>query len=139
VVASRQTAWTRSRRCAGMAPRRKLEWIICLSAFYATKRVDAVLSPYDGLRSASCRRSGCRLWQRQHADADRQRAGCGSSFIKSMLRGEQYSTIFKDTRDLAKVTRHGGRGAERQDRDGERHHHLQNGVKVVPSYLSSRW
>jgi len=75
-----------------------------LSAFYATKRVDAVLSPMTGFRSASCRRSRCRLWQRQHADADRQRAGCGSSSIKSMLRASSISTIFKDTRDLAKVT-----------------------------------
>jgi len=41
------------------------------------------------------------LW-RQHADAVRQRAGCGSSFIKSMLRGEQYSTS-SDTA-TAKVT-----------------------------------
>jgi len=46
--------------------------------------------------------------------------------IKSMLRGEQYSTIFKDTRDLAKVTADMVDAAlSGKDRDGERHHHLQ--------------
>jgi putative multiple sugar transport system substrate-binding protein len=56
--------------------------------------------------------------------------------IKAMLRGEQYSTIFKDTRNLAKVT------ADMVDavlskkevtvNDTKTYN---NGVKVVPSYL----
>ena len=56
--------------------------------------------------------------------------------IKAMLRGEQYATIFKDTRDLAKVA------ADMVDAalDGKQvtvndTKTYNNGVKVVPSYL----
>ena len=56
--------------------------------------------------------------------------------IKAMLRGEQYSTIFKDTRDLAKVTVDmvdavlSGKEVPANDTKT-----YNNGVKVVPSYL----
>ena len=56
--------------------------------------------------------------------------------VKSILAGEQYSTIFKDTRELAKVTVDmvdavmGGK--EPQVNDTKTY---DNGVKVVPSYL----
>jgi putative multiple sugar transport system substrate-binding protein len=56
--------------------------------------------------------------------------------IKSMLRGEQYSTIFKDTRDLARVTVDmvdaslSGKDVTVNDTKT-----YNNGVKVVPSYL----
>ena len=56
--------------------------------------------------------------------------------VKSILAGEQYSTIFKDTRELAKVTV--GmvdavlKGSEPQINDTKTY---DNGVKVVPSYL----
>jgi putative multiple sugar transport system substrate-binding protein len=53
-----------------------------------------------------------------------------------MLRGEQYSTIFKDTRDLAKVTVDmvdtALSGKEVPVNDTKTYN---NGVKVVPSYL----
>ncbi|MET0677522.1 MAG: sugar ABC transporter substrate-binding protein, partial [Bradyrhizobium sp.] len=56
--------------------------------------------------------------------------------IKSMLRGEQYSTIFKDTRDLARVTADmvdaALSGKEVTVNDSKTYN---NGVKVVPSYL----
>ena len=56
--------------------------------------------------------------------------------IKSMLRGEQYSTMFKDTRDLAKVTVDMVdavlSGKEVPVNDTKTYN---NGVKVVPSYL----
>jgi putative multiple sugar transport system substrate-binding protein len=56
--------------------------------------------------------------------------------IKSMLRGEQYSTIFKDTRDLARVTADmvdaALSGKEVAVNDTKTYN---NGVKVVPSYL----
>ena len=56
--------------------------------------------------------------------------------IKSMLRGEQYSTIFKDTRDLARVTADMVdavlSGKEVTVNDTKTYN---NGVKVVPSYL----
>ena len=56
--------------------------------------------------------------------------------IKSILAGEQYSTVFKDTRELARVTV--GmvdaliRGSEPEINDTETYH---NGVRVVPSFL----
>src|SRR6266480_4564921 len=56
--------------------------------------------------------------------------------IKSMQRGEQYSTIFKDTRDLARVTADmvdaSLSGKEVAVNDTKTYN---NGVKVVPSYL----
>jgi putative multiple sugar transport system substrate-binding protein len=56
--------------------------------------------------------------------------------IKSMQRGEQYSTIFKDTRDLARVTVDmvdaALSGKEVTVNDTKTYN---NGVKVVPSYL----
>ena len=56
--------------------------------------------------------------------------------VKSILAGEQYSTIFKDTRELAKVTVDmvdavmSGKEPEVNDTKT-----YDNGVKVVPSYL----
>src|SRR6266545_4825184 len=56
--------------------------------------------------------------------------------IKSMQRGEQYSTIFKDTRDLARVTADmvdaSLSGKEVTVNDTKTYN---NGVRVVPSYL----
>ncbi|MBW8727166.1 MAG: sugar ABC transporter substrate-binding protein, partial [Inquilinus limosus] len=56
--------------------------------------------------------------------------------VKSILAGEQYSTVFKDTRDLAKVTVDMidavMSGKEPQVNDTKTYN---NGVKVVPSYL----
>ena len=56
--------------------------------------------------------------------------------VKSMLADEQYSTIFKDTRELARVTV--GmvdavlEGGEPEINDTETY---DNGMKIVPSYL----
>ena len=56
--------------------------------------------------------------------------------VKSIQAGEQYSTVFKDTRELARVTV--GmvdamlKGTEPEVNDTETY---DNGVKVVPSYL----
>ena len=76
-----------------------------LSAYYGNDRVDAVLSPYDGLSIgilSSLKGVGygtpkqpCRWSRGQDAEVPS---------VKSMLRGEQSSTVFKDTRELAKVT-----------------------------------
>src|SRR6266851_6139125 len=80
VVASRQTGMDKvsTLRWDGATAQARMDNL--LSALYTTKRLDAVLSPYDGL----------------------------SIGILSSLKGVGY-----------------GRGTERQDRDGERHHHLQ--------------
>jgi putative multiple sugar transport system substrate-binding protein len=108
-----------------------------LSAFYTTKRVDAVLSPYDGLSIgilSSLKGVGYGSGNMPMPIVSGQDAEVPS--IKSMLRGEQYSTIFKDTRDLAKVTADmvdaalSGKTVTVNDTTT-----YKNGVKVVPSYL----
>jgi putative multiple sugar transport system substrate-binding protein len=108
-----------------------------LSAFYGKKRVDAVLSPYDGLSIgiiSSLKGVGYGSPDQPMPVISGQDAEVPS--IKAMLRGEQYSTIFKDTRDLAKVTVDMVdavlSGKEVPVNDAKTY---SNGVKVVPSYL----
>ena len=108
-----------------------------LSAFYGRKRVDAVLSPYDGLSIgilSSLKGVGYGSGNMPMPIVSGQDAEVPS--IKSMQRGEQYSTIFKDTRDLARVTADmvdaSLSGKEVTVTDTKTYN---NGVKVVPSYL----
>ena len=108
-----------------------------LSAFYGRKRLDAVLSPYDGLSIgilSSLKGVGYGSGNMPMPIVSGQDAEVPS--IKSMLRGEQYSTIFKDTRDLARVTADMVdatlNGKEVKVNDTKTYN---NGVKVVPSYL----
>src|SRR3979409_1900026 len=108
-----------------------------LSAYYGKKRVDAVLSPYDGLSIgiiSSLKGVGYGSGNMAMPIVSGQDAEVPS--IKSMLRGEQYSTIFKDTRDLARVTADmvdaalSGKTVTVNDTTT-----YNNGVKVVQSYL----
>ncbi|MGA2290384.1 multiple monosaccharide ABC transporter substrate-binding protein [Bradyrhizobium sp.] len=108
-----------------------------LSAFYTNKKLAAVLSPYDGLSIgilSSLKGVGYGSGDTPMPVVSGQDAEVPS--IKSMLRGEQYSTIFKDTRDLAKVTADmvdaalSGKPVQVNDTKT-----YNNGVKVVPSYL----
>src|SRR5262245_57101888 len=108
-----------------------------LSAFYGRKRVDAVLSPYDGLSIgilSSLKGVGYGSASQPMPVISGQDAEVPS--IKAMLRGDQYSTIFKDTRDLAKVTADmvdaALEGKQVTVNDTTTY---KNGVKVVPSYL----
>ncbi|WP_226554403.1 multiple monosaccharide ABC transporter substrate-binding protein [Celeribacter naphthalenivorans] len=108
-----------------------------LSANYTDKEVHGVLAPYDGLSIgilSSLKGVGYGSGDLQMPIVTGQDAELQS--IKSILAGEQYSTIFKDTRELAKVTV--GMvdavlgGSEPEINDTETY---DNGVKVVPSYL----
>jgi putative multiple sugar transport system substrate-binding protein len=108
-----------------------------LSAFYGNAKVDAVLSPYDGLSIgilSSLKGVGYCTKQTPCPVVSGQDAEVQS--IKSMVRGEQYSTIFKDTRELARVAADmvdavvSGKTPEVNDTKT-----YDNGVKVVPSYL----
>ncbi|MEJ8821764.1 multiple monosaccharide ABC transporter substrate-binding protein [Variovorax humicola] len=108
-----------------------------LSAYYTKDRVDAVLSPYDGLSIgilSSLKGVGYGSGSQAMPVVTGQDAEVPS--IKSMLRKEQTSTIFKDTRELAKVTvgmvdaMMAGTKPEVNDTKT-----YNNGVKVVPSYL----
>jgi len=122
-------------RCDGAVAQARMDNL--LSAFYGNARVDAVLSPYDGLSIgilSSLKGVGYGTPKQPIPVVSGQDAEVPS--IKSMLRGEQYSTIFKDTRVLAKVTADmidailSGKKPEINDTKT-----YNNGVKVVPSYL----
>ncbi len=108
-----------------------------LSANYTDKRIHGVLSPYDGLSIgiiSSLTGVGYGSGDMPMPIISGQDAEVPS--VKAILRGEQYSTIFKDTRELARVTV--GmvnallEGSEPEINDTETY---DNGVKVVPSYL----
>jgi putative multiple sugar transport system substrate-binding protein len=108
-----------------------------LSAYYGNKRVDAVLSPYDGLSIgilSSLKGVGYGSASQPYPFVSGQDAEVPS--VKSIIRKEQYSTIFKDTRELAKVTANlvdavlSGKTPEINDTKT-----YNNKVKVVPSYL----
>jgi putative multiple sugar transport system substrate-binding protein len=108
-----------------------------LSSNYGDKQLHGALSPYDGLSIgilSSLKGVGYGSGDLKMPIVTGQDAEIPS--VKSMIAGEQYSTIFKDTRELAKVTV--GMvdavlsGAEPEINDTTTY---DNGVKVVPSYL----
>ena len=108
-----------------------------LSAYYSDKAVDAVLSPYDGLSIgilSSLKGVGYGSGDQKMPVVTGQDAEVAS--IKSILAGEQTSTVFKDTRELARVAVDMVdallQGGEVPVNDTETY---DNGVKVVPSYL----
>jgi putative multiple sugar transport system substrate-binding protein len=108
-----------------------------LSAFYTSKHVDAVLSPYDGLSIgiiSALKGVGYGSKEVPMPVISGQDAEVPS--VKSIINHEQYATIFKDTRDLAKVAANmvdavlsGGKPEINDTKT------YNNGVKVVPSYL----
>ncbi|PIB25618.1 sugar ABC transporter substrate-binding protein [Amylibacter kogurei] len=108
-----------------------------LSAHYTDARVNGVLSPYDGLSIgilSSLKGVGYGTGGLEMPIVSGQDAEVQS--IKSILAGEQYSTVFKDTRELARVTVGmvnaviSGSSPEINDTTT-----YDNGIKVVESYL----
>ena len=108
-----------------------------LSAYYAKDKVHAVLAPYDGLSRgilSSLKDIGYCTPQQPCPFVSGQDAEVPS--VKSIIRGEQYSTVFKDTRELAKVTAKmvdsilSGKEPETNDIKT-----YNNGSKIIPSYL----
>ncbi|AMN54363.1 sugar ABC transporter substrate-binding protein [Labrenzia sp. CP4] len=108
-----------------------------LSAHYTDKQLHGALSPYDGLSIgilSSLKGVGYGSGDLKMPIVTGQDAEVPS--VKSILAGEQYSTVFKDTRELARVTVGmvdallGGGEPEINDTTT-----YDNGVKVVPSYL----
>ncbi len=96
-----------------------------------------MLSPYDGLSLgiiAALKSNGYGGGGKPLPVVTGQDAEVQS--VKSILAGEQYSTIFKDTRELAKVTvamiKAIGAGKKPEVNDTKTY---DNGNKVVPSYL----
>jgi putative multiple sugar transport system substrate-binding protein len=76
-----------------------------LTAHYADARVDAVLSPYDGLSLgiiSALRGVGYGTADQPWPIVSGQDATEPS--VQSIINGEQFATVFKDTRDLAAAT-----------------------------------
>ena len=108
-----------------------------LSANYTKDKVNGVLAPYDGLSRgiiSSLKGVGYGTADQPMPIVTGQDAELPS--VKGMMAGEQYSTVFKDTRELAKVTAKmvdavlSGKEPEINDTKT-----YNNGVKVVPAYL----
>lgn len=107
-----------------------------LTAFYADKKVDVVLSPNDSLAQgivASLKAAG------YSADEMPVLTGqdCDTTNVKMIIAGEQSMSIFKDTRTLAantvKMVDAIMKGEEVPVNDTTSY---DNGVKVVPSWLA---
>jgi putative multiple sugar transport system substrate-binding protein len=108
-----------------------------LSKAYTTESVDAVLSPYDGISIgilSSLKGVGYGSGSKPLPIVTGQDAELAS--VKSILAGEQTQTVYKDTRELAKIAVRmsdavltGGKPPVNDTKQ------YNNGAKVVPSYL----
>ncbi|MBW3070179.1 sugar ABC transporter substrate-binding protein [Actinomyces sp. 594] len=107
------------------------------STYSDGSRVDGVLSPLDSMSIGilgALKGAGYGTDSQPYPTVTGQDAEVAG--IKSIMAGEQYSTIFKDTRELADaavqmaVAVLGGQEPEVNDTET-----YDNGVKVVPSYL----
>jgi len=136
VVGSGQTDFTQvaTLRWDGAVAQKRMDDIL-VGSYKGGAKVNGVLSPYDGLSRgiiASLTAGG-------YAAADLPTVTGQDAevlSVKSMLAGEQYSTIFKDTRELAAVAVTMAvailKGETPETNDTTTY---DNGVKTVPSYL----
>ena len=107
------------------------------STYRSGLKVDGVLSPYDGISIgilSALKSNGYGTAGQPYPVVTGQDAEAAS--VKSIRAGEQYSTIFKDYRELAKTSAQmadavlkGQKPTTNNDKD------YDNGVKVVPSTL----
>lgn len=122
-------------RWDGAVAQKRMEDLLTKSYSDGSK-VNAVLSPYDGLSrgiisalqgSGYTVGAGWPIISGQDAEIDS---------VKAILSGEQYATIFKDTRELAKVAAGMAtavlKGTEPEINDTKTY---DNGKLVVPSFL----
>ncbi len=137
VVKSGQTAFEQAAtlRWDGETAQKRMENILT-STYSDGSKVNAVLSPYDGISRGIISAltdagytvgAGWPVISGQDAELDS---------VKAIVAGEQYATIFKDTRNLAKVAvdmatalLQGNTPQTNNTKD------YNNGVKVVPAYL----
>ncbi|MGW6020279.1 multiple monosaccharide ABC transporter substrate-binding protein [Streptomyces sp. NPDC055099] len=108
-----------------------------ISKNYGSAKVDAVLSPYDGISIgiiSALKSAGYGSKSQPLPVITGQDAELAS--VKSIIRGEQTQTVFKDTRKLAKQTVAMG-DAVLNDKKPEVNNtkDYNNGKKTVPSYL----
>jgi putative multiple sugar transport system substrate-binding protein len=108
-----------------------------LSQAYTTARLDAVLSPYDGISRgvlSALKSSGYGNAAKPLPIVTGQDAELAS--VQSIVAGEQTQTVFKDTRELAKAAVQesdavltGGTPVVNDTKS------YNNGNKIVPAYL----
>ena len=108
-----------------------------LTKSYSNKDVNGVLAPYDGLSRgiiAALKGSGYGSGGKDLPVITGQDAEIES--VQSILAGEQYSSVFKNTQDLAKQTvKMIQEIAQKKKVDVNDAKSYDNGVKVVPTYL----
>ncbi|WP_086850161.1 multiple monosaccharide ABC transporter substrate-binding protein [Amycolatopsis kentuckyensis] len=138
VVKSGQTDFARAAilRWDPATAQRRMEDLLT-KTYTGGAKVQGVLSPYDGLSIgilSALKSNGYGTAGQPYPIVTGQDAEVAS--VKSIIAGEQYSTIFKDTRKLADTTvkmadavLKGGKPEVNNTKD------YDNGKKVVPSYL----
>ncbi|HEV7951264.1 MAG TPA: multiple monosaccharide ABC transporter substrate-binding protein [Glaciihabitans sp.] len=137
VVPSGQTDFTTvaTLRWDGETAQSRMEDILT-SQYSGAEKVNAVLSPYDGISRgiiSALEGSGYTVGEEwpiisgQDAELDS---------VKAIVAGEQYATIFKDTRDLAaKAVEMTTAVLEGEEPEVNNTEDYDNGSFVVPSYL----
>ncbi|MFF8472388.1 multiple monosaccharide ABC transporter substrate-binding protein [Streptomyces sp. NPDC015414] len=137
VVRSGQTALNKvtTLRWDGTTAQKRMEDI--LTSSYKSGRVDAVLSPYDGISIgilSALKSDGYGSGSKALPVITGQDAELAS--VKSIISGQQTQTVYKDTRQLAKVAATMVddvlQGKKPQVNDTKTY---DNGSKVVPAYL----
>lgn len=108
-----------------------------LSAHYTTERIDAVLSPYDGISIgviSSLKGVGYGSAAQPMPVVTGQDAEVAS--VKSIIAGEQTMTVFKDTRELAKKAVSMAKAImSNEEAEVNDTTTYENGMKIVPAYL----
>jgi len=139
VVTSGQTAFNQI-AIQGWDPataKKRMDDLLAKSYSSGKTKLDGVLSPYDGLSDgilAALEAGGYKVGSADWPIITGQDAEVAS--VKQIIAGSQYSTIFKDTRDLAKqavsMTEALLQGKQPEINDTKSY---DNGKKVVPTYL----
>jgi putative multiple sugar transport system substrate-binding protein len=137
VINSKQTEMSQIAIMAWKAEGAQARMDNLLTAYYATKKVDVVLSPNDSLAQgivASLKAAGYGKAGKPFPVLTGQ--DCDIINVKQMINGEQSMSVFKDTRVLAERTvtmiQEIANGKKVTINDASSYN---NGVKVVPSYL----
>nr|WP_030950376.1 MULTISPECIES: multiple monosaccharide ABC transporter substrate-binding protein [unclassified Streptomyces] len=137
VVRSKQTALNQvtTLRWDGGTAQKRMDDI--LTSAYKSERVDAVLSPYDGISIgilSALKSDDYGSKSKPLPIVTGQDAEVAS--VKSIIAGEQSMTVYKDTRELAKVASNMV-DAVLNDKKPEVNDEktYDNGSKVVPAYL----
>ncbi|MEV5597745.1 multiple monosaccharide ABC transporter substrate-binding protein [Streptomyces sp. NPDC052496] len=137
VVRSGQTALNQATtlRWDGGTAQKRMDDL--LSKHYGATRLDAVLSPYDGISIgviSALKSVGYGTAGRPYPVVTGQDAELAS--VKSILAGQQTQTVYKDTRKLARQAVLMGdavlHGRKPRVNDAKTYH---NGARVVPAYL----